>query len=113
MVQGSGGDGECSRRRPEAWQSPAVDLPRHPRLQLSFDHYTQAMDIWSVACIFAEMLGRKYLFAGKDYVGQLTLILKVLGAPTEAVIARAGSKKVQAYLRSCRRVPAPSPVRNQ
>ena len=31
----------------------------------------------SVGCIFAELLGRKPLFPGKDYVHQLNLITRV------------------------------------
>ncbi len=31
----------------------------------------------SVGCIFAELLGRKPLFPGKDYVHQLNLVMKV------------------------------------
>jgi hypothetical protein len=33
----------------------------------------------SVGCIMAELLGRKPLFPGKDYVHQLNLITKVCG----------------------------------
>lgn len=33
----------------------------------------------SVGCILAELLGRKPLFPGKDYVHQLNLITKVAG----------------------------------
>lgn len=32
----------------------------------------------SVGCIFAELIGRKPLFPGKDYVHQLNLITKVI-----------------------------------
>jgi hypothetical protein len=38
---------------------------------------------WAVGCILGEMLGRKPLFQGKDYLSQLTLIVEVLGSPTE------------------------------
>ncbi|KAI8145854.1 kinase-like domain-containing protein, partial [Fennellomyces sp. T-0311] len=33
------------------------------------------IDIWSVGCIFAELLGRKVLFKGTDYVDQLHKIV--------------------------------------
>lgn len=32
--------------------------------------------MWSVGCIFAELLGRKALFPGKDYIHQLKLIIE-------------------------------------
>lgn len=38
---------------------------RAPELMLAFTEYTTAVDVWSVGCIFAEMLGRKPLFPGK------------------------------------------------
>ena len=44
---------------------------RAPELMLSLSDYSQAMDIWSVGCIFAEMLGRKALFPGTNYLNQL------------------------------------------
>ncbi len=37
------------------------------------------MERRSVGCIFAELLGRKPLFPGKDYVHQLNLITQVRG----------------------------------
>lgn len=37
----------------------------------------------SVGCIFAELLGRKPLFPGKDYVHQLNLITRVSGGPAQ------------------------------
>jgi len=30
-----------------------------------------AIDMWSVGCIMAELLGRKPLFPGKDYIEQV------------------------------------------
>ena len=42
---------------------------RAPELMLSADgNYTTAIDMWSVGCIFAELLGRSPLFAGKDFM---------------------------------------------
>ena len=41
--------------------------------------YTKAIDVWSLGCIFAELLGTKPLFPGDDYIHQLRLIIDVLG----------------------------------
>ena len=49
--------------------------------------------MWSVGCIFAEMLGGKPLFKGRDYVDQLNQILGVLGTPDEATLRRVGSER--------------------
>jgi mitogen-activated protein kinase 7 len=54
--------------------------------------------MWSVGCIFAEMLGGKPLFKGRDYVDQLNQILQILGTPDEATLRRVGSERVSAML---------------
>jgi hypothetical protein len=41
--------------------------------------YTKAVDLWSVGCIFGELLLRRVLFAGDDYMDQLRLIIESLG----------------------------------
>lgn len=51
---------------------------RAPELLLNCSEYTAAIDIWSVGCIFMEIIRREPLFPGKDYVQQLTLITEVL-----------------------------------
>jgi len=38
---------------------------RAPELILLTLNYTAAIDMWSVGCILAEMLGRRHLFPGK------------------------------------------------
>ena len=45
-------------------------------------HYTAAVDIWSVGCIFGELLGRRILFQAQNPVQQLELITDLLGTPT-------------------------------
>jgi mitogen-activated protein kinase 7 len=39
---------------------------RAPEIMLSFKSYTKAIDVWSVGCIMAELLGGKPLFKGRD-----------------------------------------------
>jgi len=39
---------------------------RAPEIMLTWQHYDKAVDIWSVGCIFAEMLIGQPLFPGKD-----------------------------------------------
>ena len=57
---------------------------RAPEIMLSWKEYTKAIDVWSVGCIFAELLGRKPLFPGSDHVQQLGCIIDVLGTPRDA-----------------------------
>jgi serine/threonine protein kinase len=65
---------------------------------LSFKEYTYGIDLWSAACIFAEMLGRKHLFPSRTYVEHLNLVLKHLGLPSDSCISRIGSQKAQKYV---------------
>lgn len=44
--------------------------------------YTPAIDIWSIGCIYAEVLAGKPLFPGKSVVHQLDLITDLLGTPS-------------------------------
>ncbi|ODV93903.1 hypothetical protein PACTADRAFT_51654 [Pachysolen tannophilus NRRL Y-2460] len=73
---------------------------RAPEIMLSFQSYTKAIDIWSVGCILAELLGGKPIFRGKDYVDQLNQILYIVGTPKESTLTRIGSKRAQEYVRS-------------
>ena len=54
---------------------------RPPELMLNPGIYDGAVDVWSIGCIMAEMLGRRPLFPGKDYMDQLRLIFGALGSP--------------------------------
>lgn len=50
--------------------------------------YTPAIDIWSIGCIFAEVLTGKPLFPGKNVVHQLDLMTDLLGTPSLDTISR-------------------------
>ena len=79
---------------------------RAPEVLLSFASYTQAIDVWSVGCILAEMLGRRYLFPGRDYLHQLSLILSLLGTPKETVVQQVGSQLARKALENFAGIPA-------
>lgn len=55
---------------------------------LNLLQYTPAIDIWSIGCIFAELLTGKPLFPGKNVVHQLDLMTDLLGTPSPEAIAR-------------------------
>jgi len=71
----------------EAWnltQYVSTRWYRAPEIMLSRNSYNKSIDVWSLGCIFAEMLGRKVLFKGADYVDQLHKIIAVVGMPKDA-----------------------------
>ncbi|KAJ3121884.1 Mitogen-activated protein kinase [Nowakowskiella sp. JEL0407] len=78
---------------------------RAPEIMLSFKSYSKAIDLWSVGCIFAELLGSRPLFKGKDYVDQLNQILSILGTPDDATLRRIGSERAQLYIKSLPKMP--------
>lgn len=55
---------------------------RSPELLLGTRTYDSAVDMWSLGCIFAELLTREPLFQGKNEVDQLARIFALLGTPT-------------------------------
>eukprot|EP00736_Rhodelphis_marinus_P000183 Rmarinus@m.30076 len=73
---------------------------RAPEIMLSRKEYTKSVDVWSVGCIFAELLRRKPLFPGKDYLHQLNLITDVLGTPSEDEMQFIGSETAREHIRS-------------
>ena len=54
---------------------------RAPEVILCPSEYSKAVDIWSIGCIFAELLGRQPLFPGDHYLDQIQKIISVLGTP--------------------------------
>lgn len=41
--------------------------------------YSEAIDLWSIGCILAELIRRKPLFPGKTHVNQVQLIFELMG----------------------------------
>jgi len=58
-------------------------LRRPPELLLGAEEYNTEIDMWSVGCIFAELLVGKPIFPGKDEMDQLEKIQAVMGCPNE------------------------------
>ncbi|XP_004503294.1 mitogen-activated protein kinase 9 isoform X1 [Cicer arietinum] len=68
-----------------------------------FSKYTPGIDIWSIGCIFAEMLTGRPLFPGKNVVHQLDIMTDLLGTPPPESIARIRNEKARRYLNSMRK----------
>eukprot|EP00386_Alphamonas_edax_P011257 GDKI01035758.1.p1 GENE.GDKI01035758.1~~GDKI01035758.1.p1 ORF type:complete len:296 (-),score=98.11 GDKI01035758.1:268-1155(-) len=56
---------------------------RAPDVLMGSRKYSTPVDIWSVGCIFAEMVNGRPLFPGTNDADQLQKIFKILGTPSE------------------------------
>ncbi|KAM6543483.1 hypothetical protein CsatB_007930 [Cannabis sativa] len=56
---------------------------RAPEVLLGATHYSTGVDMWSVGCIFAELVTTQALFPGDSELQQLLHIFKLLGTPNE------------------------------
>ena len=74
-------DESDSEEDPELTEYVITRWYRAPEVILCPSHYSKAVDIWSVGCIFAELLGRQPLFPGDHYLEQIQKIIAVTGTP--------------------------------
>lgn len=58
---------------------------RPPELLMGSTQQTTAIDMWAVGCILGELLIHKPLLPGKTEIGQLEMIIDLLGTPSEAI----------------------------
>jgi serine/threonine protein kinase len=98
---------------------------RAPELLLSSCCYTAAIDVWSVGCIYMELLTHEPLFPGRDYAHQIrsifevwicrfspwmslrfsvavtcrSLCLQVIGSPDDSELDSLKSENARRYLR--------------
>ncbi|KAK5128468.1 hypothetical protein LTR85_003136 [Meristemomyces frigidus] len=56
---------------------------RAPELLLGAKDYDASIDMWSLGCIFGELLTKQPLLQGKNEVEQLSKIFELCGIPTE------------------------------
>jgi len=69
-----------NHKHPRHYTNRVVTLwYRAPELLLSDVHYTPAVDMWSVGCVFAELLFNKPIFTGKNEMEQWFQIIEVCG----------------------------------
>ncbi|MCP9266270.1 Mitogen-activated protein kinase [Dirofilaria immitis] len=59
---------------------------RAPELLFVMPEHSTAVDLWAVACIFAEMIIRRELFPGRSVSGQIKIIVTMLGAPSGKIL---------------------------
>jgi serine/threonine protein kinase len=56
---------------------------RAPEILLGSPKYSTPIDVWSIGCIFAEMVTRKPLFPGDSEIDELYKIFAIMGTPNE------------------------------
>lgn len=61
----------------------SISWYRSPELLFGARSYTDAVDNWAAGCIFAELMLRLPYMAGETDFGQLEVIFRALGTPTE------------------------------
>jgi len=59
-----------------------VLLDRAPEILLGATTYSTAVDMWSVGCIFAELILKQPLFQAKGEIEMISMIFKLLGPPS-------------------------------
>lgn len=60
-------------------QEVVTQYYRAPEILMGAKHYNSGVDIWSVGCIFAELLGRRILFQAQSPIQQVCILVHVLG----------------------------------
>ncbi len=73
---------------------------RAPEVILNASEYTKAIDIWSIGCILAELLGRTALFPGDNYLDQIQRIISILGTPKYSDISYISNDKALEFIKS-------------
>jgi len=58
---------------------------RAPEVLLGSKKYSTPLDIWSVGCIFAEMVTKNPLFPGDSEIDELYKIFQLLGTPNDEI----------------------------
>lgn len=91
----AGGRGESGSAPPSSSSSASLDKGkelmteyvvtrwyRPPEIMLAPNgSYNESVDMWSIGCIFGELLNRRPLFPGTDFIDQLTKVFSVLPVP--------------------------------
>lgn len=67
---------------------------RAPEIMLTWQEYSEKVDIWSTGCIFAEMLRGTPLFPATTHADQFTLFVNLLGNPESRIVDMIKNKHV-------------------
>nr|ACM46122.1 MAP kinase [Hyaloperonospora parasitica] len=84
---------------------------RAPEIMLGCMKYKCEVDVWSMGCIFAEMMSRKPLFPGQDYIDQLHLIMNALGAPNDQELYFLSNARARKFMNAEFQKRGPNPTK--
>lgn len=71
---------------------------RAPEVLLGYTHYDSRIDLWSLGCIMGELLYRRPLLNGDNFVNQLEKINDFLGTPSEDDIWYVTNEKARNFM---------------
>jgi p38 MAP kinase len=71
---------------------------RAPEIMLTWQEYSEKVDIWSTGCIFAEMLRGTPLFPATSHADQFTLFVNLLGNPEPRIVDMIKNRHVSSLL---------------
>ena len=72
-------------------------LYRAPEVFNGSSEYTTAIDIWSIGCIFAELINGKPLFTGNQEYDVLINIYQLLGTQNDSPLRNAANFKPKKF----------------
>eukprot|EP01083_Nonionella_stella_P053403 141275_1 len=78
---------------------------RAPEILLGSPKYTKGVDMWSIGCILAELLGGQPLFPGASTMNQVEKIMEVTGPPSAEDVAAIESPFAATMLESIKSPP--------
>ncbi|CAO3587555.1 unnamed protein product [Absidia cylindrospora] len=67
---------------------------RAPEVLLRSSNYSDAVDLWAIGTIFAELISRQPLFPGESEIDQLYRICQLLGSPGNKFISTVAKRKI-------------------
>lgn len=73
---------------------------RAPEITLWKKQYTEAIDVWGVGCILAELIKRKPLFPAQDETDLIRMINNLVGSPSQQFIDSCTEAETQHFLSS-------------
>ena len=91
-------DGNNGGANPILTDYVATRWYRAPEILLGSTKYGKSVDMWSLGCIFGEMLGGKPIFQGSSTLNQLEKICDAIGRPTGDEISSMQSPFAQTML---------------